>query len=90
MVPVDWKLIKSVFRMLDYFWENSRRYMNLPITNNNYTTNHSKNFVDNGRKINAWSTNKYSNELHTAVSEAFSVPSSVQSKSKTVKKCSYL
>ena len=35
---------------------------------------------DNGEKINVWSTNKYSNELHTAVSVAFSVPSSVQSK----------
>ena len=35
---------------------------------------------DNGRKINAWSKNKYSNELHTAVLIAFSVPSSVQSK----------
>ena len=35
---------------------------------------------DNGRKINVWSTNKYSNELHTAVSVAFSVPSSVHSK----------
>ena len=33
---------------------------------------------DNGRKINAWSTNKYSNKLHTAASVAFSVPSSVQ------------
>ena len=35
---------------------------------------------DNGRKINVWSTNKFSNEMHTAVSVAFSVPSSVQSK----------
>ena len=35
---------------------------------------------DNGRKINAWSTNKFSNELHTAVSVAFCVPSSVQNK----------
>ena len=34
---------------------------------------------DNGRKINVWSTNKYSNELHTSVSVAFSVPSSMQS-----------
>ena len=33
-----------------------------------------------GRKINVSSTNKYSNELHTAVSLAFSVPSSMQSK----------
>ena len=33
-----------------------------------------------GKEINIWSTNKYSNELHTAVSVAFSVPSSVQSK----------
>ena len=33
-----------------------------------------------GEKIYVWSTNKYSNELHTAVSVAFSVPSSVQSK----------
>ena len=32
---------------------------------------------NNGRKINVWSTNKYSNELHTAVSVAFSVPSSL-------------
>ena len=31
------------------------------------------------RKINVWTTNNYSNELHTAVSVAFSVPSSVQS-----------
>ena len=35
---------------------------------------------DNGTKNNAWTTNKYWNELHTAVSVAFSVPSSVQSK----------
>ena len=35
---------------------------------------------DNGRKINVWSTNKFSNELHTAVLVAFSVSSSVQSK----------
>ena len=34
----------------------------------------------NGRKINFWSTNKYSNGLHTTVSVAFSVHSSVQSK----------
>ena len=34
---------------------------------------------DNGRKINVWSTNKYSNELHIGVSVAFSVSSSVQS-----------
>ena len=34
----------------------------------------------NGRKINVWSNNKYSNELHNAVSVAFSVNSSVQSK----------
>ena len=34
---------------------------------------------DNGRKINAWSTDKNSNEFHTAVSVTFSVPSSVQS-----------
>ena len=34
---------------------------------------------DNGRKINVWSTNIFSNELHTAVSVAFSVPSSMQS-----------
>ena len=33
-----------------------------------------------GRKINVCSTNEYSNELHAAVSELFSVPSSVQSK----------
>ena len=32
---------------------------------------------DNGRKINVWSTNKQSNELHTAISVEFSVPSSV-------------
>ena len=37
-------------------------------------------YRDYGRKINVWSTNKYSNELHTAVSVIFSVPSSVQSK----------
>ena len=36
----------------------------------------------NGRKINVWSTNKFSKELQTAVSVVFSVPSSVQSKSK--------
>ena len=41
----------------------------------------------NGRKINVWSTNKFSNELYTAVSVAFSVPSPVQSK--IVKNCSY-
>ena len=35
---------------------------------------------DNWGKINVWSTNKFSKELHTAVSIAFSVPSSVQSK----------
>ena len=35
---------------------------------------------DNGRKINVWSDNKYSNALHTAVSVAFSAPSSVQRK----------
>ena len=35
---------------------------------------------DNGRKTNVWSTNKLSNELHAAVSVAFSVSSSVQSK----------
>ena len=35
---------------------------------------------DNWRKTKVWSTNKYSNESHTAVSVAFSVPSSVQSK----------
>ena len=35
---------------------------------------------DNARKIDVWSTNKYSNELHAAVSVAFSVPSSVRSK----------
>ena len=35
---------------------------------------------DNVRKINVWSTNKYPNELHIAVSVAFSIPSSVQSK----------
>ena len=34
----------------------------------------------NGRKINVWSANKHPNKLHTAVSVAFSVPSSVQSK----------
>ena len=34
----------------------------------------------NGRKINVWSVNKHSNEFDTAVSVAFSVPSSVQSK----------
>ena len=33
----------------------------------------------NGRKINVWNTNKYSNELHTAVLVAFRIPSSVQS-----------
>ena len=32
------------------------------------------------RKINIWSANKYLNELHTAVSVAFSVPPSVQNK----------
>ena len=35
---------------------------------------------DNGRKINVWSTKKYSNELHTAVLVAFSVPFSVKNK----------
>ena len=35
---------------------------------------------DNERKINIWSTSKYSNELNTAVSIAFSILSSVQSK----------
>ena len=35
---------------------------------------------DNGRKINVQRTNKFSNEFHTAVSVAFSVPSSLQSK----------
>ena len=34
----------------------------------------------NGRKINLWNTNKFSKELHTAVSIVFNVPSSVQSK----------
>ena len=36
--------------------------------------------IYNGRKFNVWSTNKYSNELHTAVSVAFRVPSSGKSK----------
>ena len=31
-------------------------------------------FNYNGRKINAWSTNEFSNELHTAVWLAFNVP----------------
>ena len=35
---------------------------------------------DYGRKTNVWCINKFSNEMHTAVSIAFSVPSSVQSK----------
>ena len=35
---------------------------------------------DSGRKINVWSTNKFSKELHTAVSAPYSVPSSVQNK----------
>ena len=35
---------------------------------------------DNRRKINVWSTNKFSNEEHTAVLVVFSVPSSVQKK----------
>ena len=29
--------------------------------------------------MNVWSANKFSNEMHTAISVAFSVPSSVQS-----------
>ena len=33
-----------------------------------------------GEKSTFWSANKHSNELHTAVSVAFSEPSSVQSK----------
>ena len=37
-------------------------------------------FIFNGRKINFRSTNKFSNQLNTAVSVAFSVPSSVESK----------
>ena len=40
----------------------------------------SDNVRKNQRCTNNWNTNKYSNELHTAVSAAFSVPSSVQSK----------
>ena len=32
------------------------------------------------RKINVWSANKHSNELHTAVSVAFSIPFSVHIK----------
>ena len=32
---------------------------------------------DNGRKINIWSTNKFSKELHTAVLVTFNTPSSV-------------
>ena len=35
---------------------------------------------DKERKINIWNSNKLSNEMHTAVSVAFSVPSLVQSK----------
>ena len=35
---------------------------------------------DNGRKINVWSTNIFSNELLTAVLVVFNIPSSVQSK----------
>ena len=35
---------------------------------------------DYGRKINIWSANKHSNELHTAILVALSVSSSVQSK----------
>ena len=46
------------------------------------------NLTNNGRKINVWRTNKFSKELHTAVSVVFSVPSSVQSK--MVKNCSDL
>ena len=34
----------------------------------------------NLRQINVWSINKYSNDLHTAVSVAFSETSSVESK----------
>ena len=37
-------------------------------------------FVANGRKNKVWSTNKFSNELHTTVSVALSVPSSMQIK----------
>ena len=33
-----------------------------------------------GEKNNVWSTNNFSNDMHTAVSVAFGVPSSVQSK----------
>ena len=33
-----------------------------------------------GEKHNVWSTNKFSNEMRTAVSVVFSVPSLVQSK----------
>ena len=33
-----------------------------------------------GETYNVWSTNKFTNELHTAVSVVYSVPSSVQSK----------
>ena len=36
--------------------------------------------VDDGRKTNVWSTNKFSKEMHTAVLVTFSPPSSVQSK----------
>ena len=35
---------------------------------------------DNGRKINIWSTNKFLNELHTAVSVVFSILFTAQSK----------
>ena len=35
---------------------------------------------DSGRKINVWSINKFSNELHIKVSVAFSVPSLMLSK----------
>ena len=35
---------------------------------------------DNERKTNVWSTDKFSKDMHTAVSVAFSVPSSGQSK----------
>ena len=34
----------------------------------------------NGRKTNVWSNNKFSNEMHTAVSVAFGISSSVQIK----------
>ena len=36
--------------------------------------------LEDARKINVLRTNKFSNELHTEVSVAFNVPSSVQSK----------